>query len=129
MGLEYNRSKPYIIIGCGEPKITFYKYNTREGIEMAKTFYKDEFAKMVGVKIEDGTKKQSLEYIKAIKNTIAEILSNGDKVHLKNFGTFEPFLREERICRNPRNDEKITIPEIIIPKFKASDNFKEKTNK
>ena len=96
---------------------------------MAKTFYKDEFAKMVGVKIEDGTKKQSLEYIKAIKNTIAEILSNGDKVHLKNFGTFEPFLREERICRNPRNDEKITIPEIIIPKFKASDNFKDKTNK
>jgi len=88
-----------------------------------------EFAKAVGKKVNGGTKKQSLEYIEAIRITLMDFLANGEKVHLKNFGTFEPYIREERKCRNPKNNETIIIDEMIMPKFKASENFREEVNK
>ena len=87
-----------------------------------------EFAKAVGKKINKGTKKQSLEYIEAIRLTLIDFLSKGEKIHLKNFGTFEPFIREERECRNPKNDEIVIIPNMIVPKFKASENFRNEIN-
>ena len=51
---------------------------------------------------------------------IAEALSKGDKVELRNFGVFEVKVRKARIGRNPNAPEvDVPIPERAVVKFKA----------
>jgi nucleoid DNA-binding protein len=53
-------------------------------------------------------------------------LRGGDKVNISGFGQFSVSHRKPRIGVNPRNpSQKITIPELNTPKFKAGEAFKE----
>ncbi len=57
---------------------------------------------------------------------IYEKLAGGDKVNISGFGQFSVSHRASRIGVNPRNpSQKITIPELNTPKFKAGEAFKE----
>lgn len=59
-------------------------------------------------------------------NLIYETLRNGDKVNISGFGQFSVSHRASRIGVNPRNpSQKIQIPELNTPKFKAGEAFKE----
>ena len=60
----------------------------------------------------------------AIKDTV----SAGEKVELKNFGNFEILQTKEKIGRNPRTGEKITVPAQKRPVFRPSKNFKDEVN-
>ena len=62
-------------------------------------------------------------------DTIAEALSQGDKVQLVGFGGFETKKREARMGRNPKTKEAIEIPATTIPVFKAGKALKDKTAK
>lgn len=62
-----------------------------------------------------------------IKVTSTE-LSNGGKVQLIGFGTFEVGERAERICRNPQTGKEMTVPACKVPKFKAGKSLKEIVN-
>ena len=62
-------------------------------------------------------------------DTIADALSQGDKVQLVGFGGFETKKREARMGRNPKTKEAIEIPATTIPVFKAGKALKEKTAK
>ncbi len=53
-------------------------------------------------------------------------LKGGDKVNISGFGQFSVSHRASRIGVNPRQpSQKITIPELNTPKFKAGEAFKE----
>ncbi len=53
-------------------------------------------------------------------------LHQGEMVNLSGFGKFSVSHRASRIGINPRSPEqKITIPELNTPKFKAGEAFKE----
>lgn len=57
---------------------------------------------------------------------VYDILRSGDKVNISGFGQFSVSHREPRIGVNPRNpSQRITIPELNTPKFKAGEAFKE----
>jgi len=57
---------------------------------------------------------------------IYDVLRSGDKVNISGFGQFSVSHRASRIGVNPRNpSQKITIPELNTPKFKAGEAFKE----
>ncbi len=57
---------------------------------------------------------------------IYETLRAGDKVNISGFGQFSVSHRASRIGVNPRQPtQKITIPELNTPKFKAGEAFKE----
>lgn len=57
---------------------------------------------------------------------IYETLDAGGEVSLSGFGKFSVSHRASRIGVNPRNPiERITIPELNTPKFKAGEAFKE----
>jgi nucleoid DNA-binding protein len=57
---------------------------------------------------------------------VYETLRGGDKVNISGFGQFSVSHRAPRIGVNPRNpSQKITIPELNTPKFKAGEAFKE----
>lgn len=60
--------------------------------------------------------------IEVITNTI----KNGEEVTITGFGTFSVHQRKGRIGVNPRNpQEKIEIPSVRTPKFKAGKSLKE----
>ena len=74
------------------------------------------------------TKKDADSALKAFIDVVGEELSNGEKIQLAGFGTFEVSERAERQGINPRTKESITIPASKSPKFKPMKALKEKVN-
>lgn len=72
----------------------------------------------------DTTKKQADAVLTAAIDAIMEAVSNGDKVVLVGFGSFEPRTRKERTGRNPKTGEEMTIPASTVPAFSSGKAFK-----
>jgi DNA-binding protein HU-beta len=72
------------------------------------------------------TKKQADAVITATIETIMEAVSGDDKVTLVGFGSFESRERKAREGRNPKTNEKMSIPATKVPAFSAGKLFKEK---
>ncbi len=71
------------------------------------------------------TKKLSGEMVMAVFNTVADALSDGDSVFIKDFGKFEIKEAAARTCRNPRTGEVIEVPARNAVKFKVAKALKE----
>ncbi|MBC7323944.1 MAG: HU family DNA-binding protein [Moorella sp. (in: Bacteria)] len=67
----------------------------------------------------DLTKKEAEKVVSAVLASIEEALSQGEKVQLVGFGTFEIKERAARVGRNPRTGEQIEIAATRVPVFKA----------
>lgn len=70
-------------------------------------------------------KTQGVSIIEAMTDMITEELKKGGEVTIAGFGQFMSKERKGRSGVNPRTKEKITIPPIKVPKFKAGKNLKE----
>lgn len=75
------------------------------------------------------TKTNSKTILESITGTITKSLSNGDKVQLAGFGTWEAKTRAARKGRNPKTGETIDIAEKTVAKFKPSAKLNEAVNK
>jgi DNA-binding protein HU-beta len=65
-------------------------------------------------------------FLNTLISMIYEKLREENKVNISGFGQFSVSHRASRIGVNPRNpSQKITIPELNTPKFKAGEAFKE----
>ncbi|EEF57228.1 histone family protein DNA-binding protein [Pedosphaera parvula Ellin514] len=63
--------------------------------------------------------QQVLDVVQKTLDYIAEALSKGDKVELRNFGVFEVKVRKARIGRNPNAPATdVPIPQRSVVKFK-----------
>ena len=63
---------------------------------------------------------QVFDVVQKTLDYIAESLSKGDKVELRNFGVFEVKVRKARVGRNPNRPETdVPIPSRAMVKFKA----------
>ena len=71
------------------------------------------------------TKKDVENVINTFLGEVTGALSNGEKVQLIGFGTFETRKRSGRVGRNPQTGKPITIPESKVPAFKAGNKLKE----
>ena len=88
---------------------------------MNKEQLKKELAKRSGL-----FKVQVEDVMKSFVELVKERLKDGKKVTLTGFGTFSAKKRSARMGVNPRNPkERIKMPEIIVPKFKAGKNLKD----
>jgi DNA-binding protein HU-beta len=65
-------------------------------------------------------RKDAERIINAAIDAITAALTEGDKVQLSGFGSFEVKDREARVGRNPHTKESIEIPATKVPVFKAS---------
>ena len=71
-------------------------------------------------------KKETEDIIDSMLDIIVDQLKAGQEVTLTGFGAFSARTRKGRIGVNPRNpSEKINIPSVVVPKFKAGKNLKE----
>ena len=77
----------------------------------------------------DLSKKDCEAAVNAAIDVITAALANGDKVQLVGFGAFEVKTRAERVGRNPKTREEISIPASKVPVFKAGKALKDSVNK
>lgn len=73
----------------------------------------------------DVTKKDAELILTATLETIVESVSEGEKVSLVGFGSFEKRHRKARAGRNPQTGEELTIAATDVPAFSAGKGFKE----
>ena len=71
------------------------------------------------------SKKDSEAAVNAALEAITGALSDGEKVQLVGFGSFEVKKREARVGRNPKTKESIEIPASKVPVFKAGKALKD----
>ena len=72
------------------------------------------------------TKKETLDIVDLVFDTIAQGLKDGGRVDITGFGKFEVRERSGRTGVNPRTLEPIEIEGSRVPKFKASKVLKER---
>ncbi|MDD5043655.1 MAG: HU family DNA-binding protein [Patescibacteria group bacterium] len=76
------------------------------------------------------SKKQAEDMLETLLGTITSALKSGGEVTLTGFGTFSARTRSSRMGVNPQKpSEKIQIPTVIVPKFKAGKALKDALKK
>ena len=75
------------------------------------------------------SKKDTEAVVSATFDTIVAAMAEEEKVQLVGFGSFEVKKRAERIGRNPKTKESITIPASKVPTFKAGKALKDSVAK
>lgn len=81
----------------------------------------NKIAERIGV-----SKKQAEDMLDSFENITIETLQQGGEVTLTGFGTFSARVRSSRGGVNPQNpSERIQIPEVTVPKFKAGKALKD----
>jgi len=66
--------------------------------------------------------------VNTIFNEISNSLASGKRVELRGFGAFSVQHRNERIGRNPRTGESVSVGEKFIPRFKTGKELRLKLN-
>jgi len=74
------------------------------------------------------TKKNADIAVNAVIASITEALTNGEKVSIVGFGTFEVRDRKEKQVKNPQTGEMMTAPASKAPAFKAGQTLKNAVN-
>lgn len=85
---------------------------------------------VAAIAAKEGIEKKCAEKsVNAVIAAITDALANGDKVQLVGFGTFEIRDRAEKVARNPKTNEPITVPATKVPAFKAGQALKNAVSK
>ena len=72
------------------------------------------------------TKKQAEDMVEAFVEVVTNTLKSGGEVTIAGFGSFMAKTRKGRTGVNPQNtSEKIEIPSVTVPKFKAGKGLKD----
>lgn len=72
------------------------------------------------------SKKEGEDFINAFVELVTTTLKKGDEVVLTGFGAFSVKMRAARTGVNPQKpDQKIQIPAVRVPKFKAGKALKD----
>jgi len=88
---------------------------------MKKAKLKEELSKRSGL-----FKVQVEDVMESFMDLVKERLKEGKEVTLTGFGTFSAKKRSARMGVNPQNPkERIKMPEVIVPKFKAGKTLKD----
>ena len=66
--------------------------------------------------------------IEIILREIKDTLNRGERVELRNFGTFKVNIQKASIRRNPRTGEKVNVPKKRTIKWKMSKDLFKKLN-
>ena len=70
------------------------------------------------------SRKQAVDVVNAITQSISDSLAGGDKVEIRGFGSFVIRERNSRIAHNPRSREIVEVPAKRVPFFKAGNDLR-----
>jgi DNA-binding protein HU-beta len=87
---------------------------------------KAELIATLAERIEGISKKQAEEFVELFVQLVTDTLKNGGEVNIAGFGAFMAKTRAPRMGVNPQSPtEKIQIPAVTVPKFKAGKGLKD----
>lgn len=67
--------------------------------------------------------------VKKILEAMADALSRGDRIEIRDFGSFNLNYKKPRIGRNPRTGVKVAVPAKCVPHFKAGKELRERVDR
>jgi DNA-binding protein HU-beta len=76
----------------------------------------------------DGDRRKAEKALESVIDTIAREVSQGEKVAITGFGSFEKRVRDARWVRNPQTGERLKTKKKAVPKFTAGQHFKDVTS-
>lgn len=62
--------------------------------------------------------------VKGFMETVIESLRKGETIELRGFGTFRVVRRAQRVARNPKTNQEVTVPAQAVPVLKVSKEFR-----
>ena len=69
-------------------------------------------------------RKQAVDVINAITQSISDSLAKGNKVEIRGFGSFRIRERKARTAYHPRSRVAVKVPAKKVPFFKAGNDLK-----
>jgi integration host factor subunit alpha len=75
------------------------------------------------------SKKEAIQLIDLVLDTIRDALLVGENVKVSGFGTFQVRSKQKRLGRNPHTGEELVIPSRKVLTFKPSQVLREELNK
>ncbi len=69
-------------------------------------------------------RKQAVDVVNAMTQSISDSLARGDRVEIRGFGSFRIRERNARTARNPGSRELVEVPAKKVPFFKAGSELK-----
>ena len=75
------------------------------------------------------SKKSAEQAVNAVFEALSKAMSEGEKITISGFGTFETRERAARTGRDPRTKQPIEIAAATVPAFKANKALKDAVNK
>lgn len=67
--------------------------------------------------------------VKTILDHMAEVLSNGERIEVRGFGSFSLHFRPSRVGRNPKTGEAVSLPAKHVPYFKPGKDLRERVDR
>lgn len=87
---------------------------------------KAELIAALAERIQGISKKQAEEFVELFVQLVTDTLKSGGEVNIAGFGAFMAKTRAPRMGVNPQSpNEKIQIPAVTVPKFKAGKGLKD----
>ncbi len=90
---------------------------------------KSDLLKKISEKADSLNEEDLEQTVNIILNLISNTLNNGDRVEIRNFGTFSIRSRDRRISRNPKTGTAVLVEAKRHPYFRASKYLRESLNK
>ncbi|GAA6167789.1 integration host factor subunit beta [Sessilibacter corallicola] len=66
--------------------------------------------------------------VKLILEYMSKILSSGDRIEVRGFGSFSLHYREPRLGRNPKTGEAVQLEGKYVPHFKPGKEMRDRVN-
>lgn len=66
--------------------------------------------------------------VKVILDAISNVLSKGDRVEIRGFGSFALNYRPPRQGRNPKNGDSVKVPAKYLPHFRMGKELRERVD-
>lgn len=76
----------------------------------------------------DLTRKHAELVVNTIFDSMKDALSEGDRIEIRGFGSFQVRTRSSRVGRNPKTGESVAIEEKRVPFFKVGKELRERVN-
>jgi integration host factor subunit beta len=66
--------------------------------------------------------------VKMILEYMSQILSTGERIEIRGFGSFSLHYREPRVGRNPKTGESVQLDGKYVPHFKPGKELRDRVN-
>ncbi|ANT66023.1 MULTISPECIES: HU family DNA-binding protein [Prosthecochloris] len=90
---------------------------------MGKTTTKADLVNTIAIRT-GLTKHETEAVVDSLFESIIDSLKAGNRIEIRGFGSFNIRYKNQRMARNPRTGEKVSVEAKNVPTFKISKEFK-----